>query len=307
MNFVLTTVSSILILYTVYKITDNKNLIYLFTLFLTTVFAINFSMNSFFLFSMAVSYLLMMIVFLELILFANLYLKRAGFSGLAHTAISIIFLVMVFLKFKPFNFFWFIPNVLMSFVFYLIFLDIKSLGIIEKKAPEKKKNPIINFISVFAKFFIFIISISSFILLSTISLHEFGHAMVAQYYGCEHTKSVIYDMIQAPHTETKCSSYYNNTILTLGGILSTFVISLIFLLIGVRFTKNISYLMFGFSILISYGDLTDLGISKNIIATAIFLSLLIIVMAVTKLSVYYLKQQEIFKEKKILKYSGGTK
>ena len=295
MNFVLTVVSSILIVYTLYKITDNRNLVYLLILFLITIFAINFSMNSFFLFSVAISYLLMLIVFLDLVFFANLYLKRAGFVGMLHTITSIIFLVLVFLNFKPFGLLWIIPNTFMFFVLYLIFLDIHELGVIEKKKALKKKITIANLIGTFAKFFIFIISISAFILLSTVSLHEFGHAMVAQYYGCEHTRAVIYDVLQAPNTEIKCSSYYNDTILTLGGVLATFVIALVFLLTGSQFTIRISYQIFGFSLLISYGDLTDLGISKNIIATAIFLSLIVIIIAVTKLSIYYLKQQEIFK------------
>jgi hypothetical protein len=296
MNFALTVVSSILILYVIYKITDNRNLVYLFVLFLTAIFAINFSLNSFFLFSMAISYLLIIIIFLDLIFFSNLYLKKAGFAGLSYAIISIFFLILVVLNFKSFDLPWFIPNILMFFVLYLIFLDIKNLGVIEKKALKKKKIVILNFINVFVKFFIFIISISAFILLSTVALHEFGHAMVAQYYGCEHTRAVIYDIILAPHTEIWCSYYYNNIILTLGGILATFVIALIFLLTGGNFTTRLSYLIFGFSLLISYGDLTDLGIPKSIIATIIFLSLIIIIIAIVKLSSFYLRQQEIFKE-----------
>ena len=83
--------------------------------------------------------------------------------------------------------------------------------------------------------------------------------------------------------------------MALGGILAPFVIGLIFLLTGGKFTTRLSYLIFGFSLLISYGDLRDFGISKNLIASIIFLSLLIIIIAIEKLSVYYLKGQKIFK------------
>jgi hypothetical protein len=248
---------------------------------------------------MAVSYLLIMIVFLELVFFSNLYLKKAGFAGLFYTIISIIFLILISLDFQLLNLLWFVPNILMFFVLYLIYLDVKNLGILEKKKVLKKKKIVfLNLVNVFAKFFIFIISITGFILLSTLALHEFGHAMVAQYYGCEHTKAVIYDIIDYPHTEIRCSSYYNDTLLTLGGLLATLTIGLIFLLAGGAFTTRLSYLIFGFSLLISYGDLTDLGISKNIIATIIFLSLIIIIIAIVKLSSFHLKQQEIFKEGK---------
>lgn len=295
MNFVLTVVSSILVLYTVYKITDNRNLVYLFILFLTTLFAINQSMRSFFFFSMAISYLLMIIVFLDLIFFSNLYLKRAGFAGLFYSMTSIIFLVLIFLDFGSFSLLWFIPNILMFMVFYFIFLDIKNLGIAKKKASESKTG-LLNFISVFIKFFLYIISMASFILLSTVALHEFGHVIIAQYYGCEHTRAVIYDMVHSPHTEVTCSEYYNGVLLTLGGILSTFVVGLIFLLTGGHFTTRLSYLIFGYSLLISYGDLSDLGLSKNITSSVIFLSLIVIVIAIIKISSLYLRQQQIFKE-----------
>ena len=67
----------------------------------------------------------------------------------------------------------------MFLTFYLIYLDIKNLGIAEKKKfTKKKKVGMLNFANVFAKFFIFIISITAFMLLSTVALHEFGHAML---------------------------------------------------------------------------------------------------------------------------------
>ena len=176
----------------------------------------------------------------------------------------------------------------------------------------------LNFANVFAKFFIFIISITAFMLLSTVALHEFGHAMIAQYYNCEHTRAVIYDVVLSPHTAVQCSSY-NDVLFTLGGLMATFIIGLIFLLTGSQFTTRLSYLIFGFALLISYGDLTDLRVSKNTIAAAIFLSLIIIIISIIRLSSFYLKQQEIFKEgiknihrgkaevKKILRYENKIK
>ena len=138
MNFVLTVISSVLILYIVYKITGSKNLIYLLLLFLITIFAINFSMKTFFFFSMSVSYLLMVLVFLNLLIFSNFYLKIAGFFGLVYSSISIFFLFFTSLNFVFFDFLWFIPNILMFVVFYTIFLDIKKLGICKQfyKIPD---------------------------------------------------------------------------------------------------------------------------------------------------------------------------
>lgn len=295
-NSVVTVVSSILILYAVYKITGHRNLVYLLVLFISTVFAINFSIKSFFITTLAVSYLLMAITFLELVFFSNSYLRWAGYVGLSYAAASILLLTLTFIGKEAHKLFWFIPATLMFFVFLSMYLDVTNLGIIKReKLKQKKKILIFAYANVLAKFLIFITAISAFILVSTVAIHELGHALVAQYYGCGQFKAVIYDII-APHTEIRCESAYNNVVLTLGGIAATLVIALVFILTGGQFTTGLSYLLFGFGLLISYGDLTDLGISKNIIAVVLFSSLITIILAIINISVYYLKQQDIFKE-----------
>jgi hypothetical protein len=292
MSFVLTIVSSIILLYTIYKITHNRNLLYLFILFLAAISAINFSMNSFFFLSMAVSYLFMMIMFLEMILFSNFYLKKAGIAGLCYTITSMAFLIMMQYNFEPLNLPWFIPNYLMLLIFCFIFFDVRYIRL---KKGSRKKNFILDLIRLLSKFLFGVFSITAFILLSTIGLHEFGHAMAAQYYGCEYTKAVIYDVVRAPHTETICYSDYNETMITLGGILSTFVIGIVFLLTGSEFTVIIAYLIFGFSLLIAYGDFADSGLSKSAICYLLSLGVVITAIAVVKLSAYYLNHQSMLK------------
>lgn len=296
-NMVLTVVTSILILYAVYKITGNKNLVYLLMLFITTVFAINFSIKAFFAVTLAVSYLLMALVFLDLVFFSNFYLKRAGFIGLFYVIVSVFLLVLTFLGNEAYRLFWFLPTISMFFVFLLIYWDVTNIGVIKikrEKNKQKKEFAVLAYTSVFGRFLIFTVSISAFILVSSVAVHELGHALTAQYYGCGQFKAVIYDVI-APHTEIICDFYYNDLILTLSGFGATLVIALMFVLTGSQFTKGLSYMLFGFGLLISYGDLVDLGISKNIIALLLLLSLVIIVFATVKLSVYYLKQENIFK------------
>lgn len=293
---VVTVVSSVLILYAVYKITCHRNLAYLLVLFISTVFAINFSIKSFFITTLAVSYLLMAITFLELVFFSNAYLRWAGYVGLSYAAASVLLLTLTFIGKEAHKLFWFIPTSLLFFVFLLIYLDVTNLGIIKKeKIKQRKKILIFAYANVLGKFLIFITTISAFILVSTVAIHELGHALIAQYYGCGQFKAVIYDII-APHTEIRCESAYNNIVLTLGGLAATLVIALMFILTGGQFTAGLSYLLFGFGLLISYGDLTDLGISKNIIAVVLFSSLIIIILTIIKISVYYLKQQDIFKD-----------
>lgn len=291
MNAVVTVVSSILILYSVYKIIDNKNLIYIMVLFLTVIFAINFSITAFFMATLAVSYLLMLIVFLDLAFYSNFYLKKAGIIGISYVVACALLLAFTFLGTKFYNLFWFIPNILMYLVFLFIYLDVKNLGIIKKENHHKKKKFInLAYAAVFVRFLVYMISISAFIFVSTISIHELGHALVAQYYGCGEFKAVIYDII-APHTEIRCDTYYNNITLTMAGVAATLLVGLVFILTGGEFIRGISYLLFGFGLLVSYGDLIDLEISKNIISVVLLASAILIIMAVVKISVYQLRRQ----------------
>ncbi|MEK6946652.1 MAG: hypothetical protein AABX32_03510 [Nanoarchaeota archaeon] len=236
----------------------------------------------------------MILVFLDLVLFSNFYLRLAGYSGLSYAIISIFLSALIYLGKISYKLYWFLPTTLMFFVFLLIYLDIKKIGVIKESPKRKKPNLFLSYTAVLIKFLIFITSISAFIFISTISVHELGHAYLAQYYGCNQFKAVIYDII-APHTEIRCDVYYNNTALTLAGLAATIAVALIFMLTGSQFTKGVAYLLFGFGFLVSYGDLIDLGISKNLITTTILMGLVITILAVVNTSNYYLKEQEIFK------------
>ena len=281
----------------VYELVNNKGLLHFLFLFLLTALAIPFSFTAFFLLTSFVSYLLILIVFLDLALFSNAYLKGAGYFGISYSIISLAILGLgVFLNKEPFTMYWFISNVAVFLLLYLFYKDIKSCGK-ETTNPKPKIKKIILPI-LFIKFIIFIISISAFIFISTIAVHELGHALSAQYYGCERSKAVIYDILGPPHTEMACDGYYNNTIITFGGLISTIALALIFLFTGGRFTTIMSYLIFGYSLLIAYGDLMDYGVSLNIITVVLFISFSLIVTAIIQLSIFYIGQQKGFYERK---------
>ena len=61
---------------------------------------------------------------------------------------------------------------------------------------------------------------------------------------------------------------------------------------------NISYLIFGFGLFISYGDLVELTNFYNIAFLVTFLAMILVIYAVANLSIFYMKQQyEIYKVK----------
>jgi hypothetical protein len=284
-----------LLLVIVYKLVNNKNLLYFLFLFLLSAVAIPYTISAFFLFISAISYSLILIVSMDLIFFSNYYLKKAGYMMLFYSIISILFLFIVMLGKEPSLMVWFIPNTVMLFVFLMFFKDVSQCGLVSVRKKPKPRRFELAFL--FAKFLIFTTSMTAFILLSTISVHELGHALTAQYYGCERSKAVIYDMVNKPYTEMICNGYYNDTIITLGGIILTSAVGLIFFLTGGEFTTILSYLIFGFSFLISFGDILDLGLSLNIVAIMVFFAFLLIVTGVIKLSFHYVMQQSAMYEK----------
>jgi len=293
MNFILTTITSMLLLYSAYKITSNKNLVYIFMLFITSIFAINLAIGQFYIFSMIIAYIVMLIVYFEFTFRSNYFLKKSGIYGVVGVVISSFYLLLLFFGYDYSNLAWYIPNLFIGFSFYLIYLDLKNMGIIGTP-PVKKEASMVDVSLTYFKFIIFIVSIGAFALLSTVSFHELGHALTAQYYGCEHTKAVIYDILGNPHTEIECSLEFNDVILTLAGLLSTLAVSGIFFLTGGNFTSKLSYLLLGFSFFISYGDLIELGVSKNLAFASMFFSIIILIIAIVKISKYYLGQQHIF-------------
>ena len=292
----LTLITAVLMLYTVYKITDNRNLIYILLLFIISFFSIIYISKAFFLITIISSYLLLAIVFLQLMFVANIYLRDAGYLGVGYILLSTILLILTVFGADPSRLVWFIPNIILFCVFLFLFLDIKNQGVIIDNAKKKTKNRVLSFVSLFLKFSVFIISLVPFVLLSTIAIHEVGHSIVAQYYECEYSKSIVYDILDSPHTEIRCSSYYNDIVLTAGGIIAPMIIAVIFLLLGGNFTRDISSLMLGFGLLISYGDLSSLSVSEGITTSIMILGYAVILISIVNLSVFYLKQNEIFRE-----------
>lgn len=296
MQVVLTTVGSVLILYSVYQITGNRNLVYLLIFFITAVFAINFSVRAFFITTLAVSYFLTMIVFLDLAIVSNYYLRIAGYFGLFYAGASIAISSFILFGSESHRLPWFLPTILVFFVFYFINMDVSRLGIIKRIVIGKtKKFQAINYFVVFGRFLVFVVSMNGFVLISSIAIHELGHALAAQYYGCENLKAVIYDVI-APHTEFRCKFYYNDAVITMAGLAATMAVAIIFMLTGSKYTRDFSFLLFGYGLLISYSDYFEAGLSDNIAVILFVASLVCIMITVVGISYFYLKQEEIFKK-----------
>ena len=283
----------------VYNLTSDKNLLYVLFLFLLTAFAMPLNTYLFFSAVSFVSYAIIAIASFDLFLPSSKLLRKAGSFSLFYSLISIFLLITASRNIS--KAWWFIPNIILFTMFLFLVLDIENWGQKQKKESKQRKRKIL-YPLLFIKFVIFISFVTIFALLSTIVLHEMGHALAGQYYGCERSRAVIYDISDLPHTEMICRGYYNDTIITLTGIFLPIIIGLIFLLTGSGFTTNLSCLIFGFSLIIPSLDLESLNVSQSSIFIVILSGFVILIYGIVRLSASYVRQKGgLFEDRKISK------
>ena len=266
-------------MFMVYSLRKNKKIFYLLFIYLifiiSAIFGLNFS--NFLLLS---SFLFIMIIFILLLPIP--YFTRMSKLAILYSSLS-LFLQIILLfwdKFLPTAIL--ISNILF-FVFLFFFLsEIKRFPIsfFEKKITIKKDSYIFDFL----RYFIFIIILTNFIFIGVLAIHEGGHFLVSKFTpGCDLGR-IVYEG-NLPHTEVLCAdpSMPTGKIL-LGGILLPIIVSLLFFFGGGTFMKEMSLLIFGFNILISYQDFMDLGISQNISIFFSIFGVIILLLAIGTLA-----------------------
>jgi hypothetical protein len=291
MFLVTTTITSMVFVFVSYKLSRNRNLVFLFLLFLVSILAADLAREFFVPIALGISLLLLLISFSEFLFFRNRFLRRAGLMGMSSTLIMIAFSLLM-VNFDANSIPWFITTMLLFSAVFLLFKDMQKEGPIEEHPQQH--HVATHAASILLKFLIFITSLSAFIFLSVVSLHEFGHAIVGQYYGCEQYKAVIYDVSHQPRTEFSCDDPYNNFFLSIAGFAITILLGLLFLMVGDAFTYRLSTLILGYALLISYGDFLDLGLSPGLALVLTLLSVIVIIFSVIRLSSYYLSHYHYF-------------
>lgn len=276
-----------LLLYVVYEMTGTQTLLYLYLLFILTLVTANYTLYSFFLVSMLLSILLLVFVFLEFVLSPNFYIKSAGLLGTV--SVVFFFVIIMLSRFgKPLSELpFFIPVAVLCLCFHYFTKGMKE-SVVSPEHHIFHHYPAFHLTVLLLKFLIFIFSISAFTLVSVVAVHEFGHAIVGQLYGCEVSRAILYDVIVgAPHTELVCKTTINETLITLGGLLTTLIVALLFYSIGERLMRKLAVLITGYSFLITYGDFLALGLSPSAATATTLFALFIVALSVVNLSLYY--------------------
>src|SRR3989338_8193209 len=122
-----TTITSMVFVFVSYKLSRNRNLAYLFLLFLVSILAADLAKELFVPIALGTSLLLLLISFSEFLFFRNRLLRRAGLAGIAAVLIMMAFsMLMVGVDGNDLP--WFIPSALLFTVFYLLFKDMREVG-----------------------------------------------------------------------------------------------------------------------------------------------------------------------------------
>ena len=148
----------------------------------------------------------------------------------------------------------------------------------------KINSPIITLL----KNFVFLIIMTNFIFIGTISIHELGHLGMAKFTNCDETR-IVYELGGFPHTEVNCIDKSSKSLWIIAGIILPLIIALFLALSGGPQIKELSLQIIGFNLVISYLDLIEVGLTKilSIFSSAIgvsliFLSLVLLARSRTK-------------------------
>jgi len=249
----------------IYIFRDNRKLFYFLFCYLGVL--------SFGLLGVPISSLLLICSFIIILLLFILLIPVSGFGKISKFGIlyaSISLLVQIFSLF--FENFYVVGSLISNILFFiLIFFFIKNietfpLDFFKKPVKHKKRYYFLDFL----RYFIFIIILTNFIFIGTITVHEVGHLLTSRSFDCGFER-IIYEG-GLPHTEILCGENFDSLFkVILGGMILPLAIAILFFFAGGTFIKELGLLIVGFNFIISYKDILDLGLTKNI---GIFFSVL---------------------------------
>lgn len=237
---------------TLSKIQKNKKIAY--PLFLLLIAIIPFILNQdYFHIVIPLSFLITIMTFLTYTEDHESHISML----IAYASVSLILYVLAFVN-QSLIFLFLTISSSLFLVFYMEFLKfLKKPHAIT--TSTKNISPIIPFL----KHLIFIIIITNFVFVGTVSVHELGHIVSVKSSNCTDAQ-IIYDLETFPHTEVSCEDVSQNNKWILAGILLPFIIASLLIFGGGTSIKEIGLEIIGFNIAISYMDMQALGLSKNL-------------------------------------------
>lgn len=260
MHSIIVFFEAILLMIIVYSLRKNKRIFYLLAIYIVFILSI-FTGLDFSSFLLITSLLVIMVLFILLMSFPGF--ARSSKFAILYSSISLFLQLLALFQneFSPVitlisNLFFFI-----FLFFFLIDISVLPPDFFERRTLKFKPT---NYFFDFLRYFVFIIILTNFIFIGVLSIHEGGHFFLSKLNPNCDLERIVYEG-GFPHTEILCNnSVFSTNLIIFGGILLPIVVALLLFFGGGTFMKEISLLIIGFDILISYKDFMDLGFSQNI-------------------------------------------
>jgi len=268
--------NSLILFFIIYYLTGNRRLLWFLFLYGISFFSL-LSSVSFMDFVMIVSLSFLLFIFLYFSIRFNVY-RKAVYAGIFYSSVSLLAAIFNEIFLKNLLLISLIQNAIFIVFLFIFIRELKKSPPVILHKPQKEESYLVSFI----KYFVFVVVLANFIFLGTIAIHELGHFAVSKFYNCEY-RGIIYQE-NLPHTELLCENHGNNTFLLLGGFLLPFIISLFMFIIQGKFIKEVATLVLGFTLIISYSDFVQLGLSGNIAFILLLTGIFFVVLGIALLA-----------------------
>jgi len=258
------------LLFSIIRLIRKNNKIFYFFFVYLSVFSSTLIHTSISSIILICSFLITLILFIRL--FSISHFEKISKLGILYSSLSLMIQIAFLFNKDFYILLGFVSNIFFGvFIIYLINqIERFPLFWFDINLKDKKSYYLLDFL----RYFIFIIILTNFIFIGTITVHEVGHLLTSRTFGCDFGK-IVYEQ-GFPHTEILCEDSFNSfTKVILGGIFLPLAIAILLYFAGGTFIKEVALLIIGFNFLISYQDVLDMGFSKSL---AIFLSIIGIIL-----------------------------
>lgn len=143
--------------------------------------------------------------------------RRAGMFGMFSSLLGLIYAVFSNTQ----NVLWFVPNVFLILAFSNLYRFSLNFGTsrphlvlhFTKRVPE-------SLIGKYAYLLFYIMAMSAVIFIATVSLHEIGHVLVGNYFGCTGGRGIIIDIkVPGAYAEMSCPEASPRGLIAAGSML----------------------------------------------------------------------------------------
>jgi hypothetical protein len=152
------------------------------------------------------------------------------------------------------------------------------------------KNNALSLTIFIIRFVIFITSISIFVTVGTVAIHELGHSIAAQKMGCPYN-TIMFQPGHLPNTEVSCFENANITYLLLAGLITTTIFSILIFIAASGIIRYLAAVIFSIGLITATIDLQALSVDSSVIIIMSLISYIVLALSTIKIVMIYFKKE----------------